>query len=273
MVTGANSGIGFVTAKVIARMGSSVVLVSRDAEKGKAALDQVRAETGFQSLQVMNADLASFDSVKRLASDFKETHQRLDVLVNNAGLILGKRIVTSDGLETTFQVNYLSHFLLTNLLLEVLKKSAPSRVVNVTSDAHYGGKMDFDDLQGERGYRAMRSYSQSKLAQVLFTHELARRLDGSGVSVNCVHPGVVRTRWGDEAGALSIGIKIARPFMLSPEKGASTSIYVATSPDVKGVTGKYFAKKTVRDSSKESNSDEEAKKLWEISSKLAGVSP
>ena len=271
MVTGANSGIGLATAKGIARMGASVVMVCRDKEKGRVALEQIIAESGSRSVELMISDLTSLDSVRRLASNFKEIHERLEVLINNAGVIMGRRVVTGDGLETTFQVNYLSHFLLTNLLLDALKKSAPSRVVNITSDAHFGGKMEFDDLQRERSYGAMKSYAQSKLAQVLFTHELAKILDGSGVSVNCVHAGVVRTRWGDEAGAVGIGIWLASPFMLSPEKGAATPIYVATSPDVKGVTGKYFTKKVVRDSSRESYSEDEAKRLWEISLKLAGL--
>jgi retinol dehydrogenase 14 len=269
MITGANSGIGFIAAREIARMGASVILVCRDTEKGKIALEEIKKETGNQSIELMIADFSSLDSVRKLAQDFKKTHQNLHVLINNAGLIMGKRVVTSDGMETTFEVNYLSHFLLTNSLLDVLKNSAPSRIVNTTSDAHFSGKMDFDDLQEERSYGAMKSYCQSKLAQVLFTHELAEKLKGTGVTSNCVHPGAVRTRWGDEAGALGIGIRLARPFMLSPEKGAETLIFVATSNEIEGVTGKYFTKKRVKDSSKESYSDEEAEKLWEISLKLS----
>jgi NAD(P)-dependent dehydrogenase (short-subunit alcohol dehydrogenase family) len=271
LITGANSGIGFATAREISRMGASVVLVCRDAQKGRAALEDIKGSTGNQSVELMIADLASFESVRALARDFLSTHQKLHVLINNAGVIIGKRILTKDGLETTLQVNYLSHFLLTQLLLEAIKSSTPARIVNVTSDAHFTGKMDFDDLQEERGYGAMKSYSQSKLAQVLFTHELAKKLQGSGVTVNCVHPGAVRTRWGDEAGTLAIGIKIARPFLLSPEKGAETPIYVATSPDIQGVSGKYYAKKTVRESSKESYSEDEAQRLWELSLKLCGL--
>jgi NAD(P)-dependent dehydrogenase (short-subunit alcohol dehydrogenase family) len=269
MVTGANSGIGFVAAREIARKGASVVLVCRDAEKGKIALEEIEKGTENQSSELLIADLSSLESVRTLAQDFRKTHEKLHILMNNAGVIMGKRIVTSDGMETTFQVNYLSHFLLTNLLLDVLKNSAPARIVNTTSDAHFSGKMDFDDLQGEGSYGAMKSYSQSKLAQVLFTHELAEKLKGTGVTANCVHPGAVRTRWGDEAGVLGIGIRLARPFMLSPEKGAETLIFVATSNEIEGVTGKYFTKKQVMDSSKESYSNEEAEKLWEISLKLS----
>ncbi len=186
-------------------------------------------------------------------------------------MILGKRIVTKDGLETTFVVNYLSHFLLTNLLLETIKSSAPARIINVSSGAHASGHIDFGDLQEENKYGAMKAYSQSKLAQILFTHELARRLQGTGVTVNSVHPGVVATNWArHSAGALSIGVRLGSPFMASPEKGAETSIYLATSSDVAGVTGRYFTKKRETRSSTESYEDEAAKRLWEVSASLVG---
>lgn len=271
LVTGANSGIGFVIARELARLGGSVILVCRDNTKGKDALDQIRNETKNQSVELMIADLASLSSVRKLVEDYKMTHEKLHILVNNAGLILGKRIVTIDGLESTFQINYLSHFLLTNLLLDLMKASAPSRIVNITSTAHFRGRIDFDDLQEENGYSAMKSYAQSKLAQVLFTHELSEKLKGTGVTANCVHPGAVRTRWGDEAGPLGIGIKLVRPFMISPEKGADTPIYVATTPALDEVSGKYFAKRKIEESSKESNSEEEARKLWDVSLKLSGL--
>lgn len=271
IVTGANSGIGFVIARELARTQATVIMGCRDQSKGEAARDAIKKATGKESVELMILDLASYDSVRKFARDFKQKHDKLHLLVNNAGLIMGKRVLTSDGPETTFQVNYLSHFLLTHLLLESLKVSAPSRIVNVTSDAHFNGRMDFADLQEKSGYGAMRSYCQSKLAQVLFTYELADRLKGSGVTVNCVHPGAVRTHWGDEAGALGVGIRIARPFMLSPEKGAETPLYVAASPDVVGVSGKYFAKKKDTKSSKESYDVNERKKLWDISMKLSGL--
>ena len=219
----------------------------------------------------MLADLSSLASVRKLADDFKKTHDRLHVLVNNAGLIMGKKMITVDNLETTFEVNYLSHFLLTMLLLDTLKVSAPSRIVNVSSSASLSGHIDFDDLQEKKGYSAMKSYSQSKLAQVLFTYELSRRLAGTGVTVNAVHPGVVRTRWGDEGGALGIGIRLGRPFMISPKKGAETPIYLASSPEVEGVTGKYLYKKKENQSSKESYDGDEAKRLWDVSLKLTGL--
>ena len=271
VVTGANSGIGKVIATELARMGANVVMVCRDPVKAEAAKKEIVSETGNQSVELMIADFSSLAEVRKLADDFKKVHPMIHILVNNAGLILGKRIVTPDGLESTFVVNYLSHFLLTYLLLDTLKASAPSRIVNVSSSAHYQGHMDFDDLQEERGYGAAKSYSQSKLAQVLFTHELAKRLKGTGVIVNSVHPGAVRTHWGDEGGLLGIGIRIARPFLLSPKKGAETPLYAAVSPDVEGVTGKYFSKKKVTKSSKESYDENEERKLWEVSMKLSGL--
>lgn len=271
VVTGANSGMGFVVARELARVGANVVLVCRSQNKGDLASSEIRRITGNESVELMIADLASLDSVKKFARDFKQNHQKLHVLLNNAGLILGKRTLTPDGLEATFEVNYLSHFLLTHLLLDVLKASAPSRIVNISSDAHTSGHMNFEDLQFGRGYGGWKSYCQSKLAQILFTYELAERLEGTGVTVNCLHPGAVRTNWGDEAGTLGIGIRLARPFMLSPDKGAETALYVATSPDLDGVSGKYFAKKRETQSSKESNDEEERRKLWDISMKLSGL--
>ena len=271
MVTGANSGIGKVVAKELSRMGGRVTLVCRNQVKGEIARNEIENATGNKSVELILSDLSDLESVQALAKNYKGAHTKLNVLVNNAGLIMGKRTATVDGLETTFVVNYLSHFLLTSLLLDLLRNSAPSRVVNVTSDAHFRGHMSFEDLQEVRNYGVMRAYCQSKLAQVLFTYELAERLKGSGVTVNCVHPGAVRTRWGDEAGALGIGIRVARPFMLSPERGAETPIYLASSPDVEGVTGKFFSKKKERQSSSESYDQTEWKKLWEVSMKLAGL--
>ncbi len=273
MVTGANSGIGKVIATELARMGSNVVLVCRDPQKGEAAKNEIAAQLGNSSVELLMADLASLAAVRKLAADFAAKHDRLRILVNNAGLILGKRIVTADGLEAQFVINYLSQFLLTNLLLPALKTAAPSRIVNVSSSAHYQGHMHFDDLQLERGYSSIKAYSQSKLAQVLFTHELAGRLAGSGVTVNAVHPGVVRTKWADEGGLLGIGVRLTRPFMLSPAKGAETPLYVAASPEVAGVSGKFFAKKKDTQSSKESYDESEAKRLWEVSMQLTGLDP
>lgn len=274
MITGANSGIGKAATLGLSKMGATVVMVCRDAAKAEQARTDVLRASGVaeESLQIMTADLASLTSVRKLADEFVATKRSLHVLVNNAGLILGRRTVTQDGLETTFEVNYLSHFLLTNLLLPVLKANAPSRIINVSSDAHTGGHIDFEDLQEEGGYGAMKSYSQSKLAQVLFTRELAEKLKGTGVTVNSVHPGVVATNWGrHSAGALSFGIRLGSVFMISPEKGADTVVYLASSPEVDGVTGEYFTKRKAVSSSKESMDDSEAAKLWDVSEKLVGM--
>ncbi|MDA4121842.1 MAG: SDR family oxidoreductase [Thaumarchaeota archaeon] len=275
LITGGNSGIGKFTAIGLARMGAIAVMVSRDRAKGEAARDEIIRSSGAksESVELMIADLTSLDSVRRLASDFLQTHSSLHVLVNNAGLILAKRTVTKDGLETTFETNYLSHFLLTNLLLETLKSSAPSRIINVTSDAHLSGHLDFEDLQLSSGYGAMKAYSRSKLSQILFTYELAKRLKGTGVTVNCVHPGVVATNWGRKsAGLLSFAVKFAGPFSLSSEKGADTSVYLASSPEVASVTGAYFTKRKQVRSSRESYDEAEAQRLWQVSMKLAGLS-
>lgn len=268
MVTGANSGIGKAAATQLARMGATTILVCRDEEKGRAAQEEIKALTGNQSVELFLVELSSLDSVRKLASDYKQKHDRLHVLVNNAAVVEGNRIVTKDGLEEVFVVNYLSQFLLTNLLLDTLKSSAPARVVNVTSSVH--AHIDFDDLQMEKGYNAIKSYGQSKLAQILFTQELANRVAGSGITVNCVHPGAVRTHLGDEGGIVGMGIKILRPFYLSPEKGAETLIYLATSPEVESISGKYFYKKKQRPAP---FNESDSKRLWDISMKLSGLQP
>ncbi len=274
MITGANSGIGKATSSALAKLGAHAIMVCRDSARGEEARSEVIQTAGVtkDGVSLMIADLASFASVRKLASDFLQTSQPLHVLVNNAGVILGNRSVTVDGFETTFQVNYLSHFLLTNLLLDELRASAPSRIVNVTSSAHAGGHMDFSDLQEEKGYSGFKSYSQSKLAQVLFTRELAKRLEGTDVTVNCVHPGAVATNWGrHSAGLLSVGVRLGSIFMLSPEKGADTSVYLASSPEVSGVTGMYFYKRKVAQPSKESLDDDAARRLWDMSVQLTSI--
>jgi len=272
MVTGSSSGIGKYTTIGLAKLGAIVVMVCRDRSKGEVAREEVVRLSGSkeENVDLMLADLASLDSVRELSDRFLQKYQKLHVLVNNAGLILGRRRVTGDALETTFEVNYLSQFLLTNLLLGVLKASAPSRIVNVSSGAHTSGHMNFDDLQGERKYSMFGAYGQSKLAQVLFTYELAERLQGTGVTVNCVHPGFVNSNWGRQsAGALSFFLKLVGPLSLSPEKGADTSVYLASAPDVANVTGKYFTKRKAVPSSKESYDKAEAERLWQVSLTLA----
>ncbi len=272
VVTGASSGIGKATAGRLAEMGATVVMVCRNGDRGERAMGEVRKRSGNDSIELLLADFASLSSVRALAEEFKARHDSLHVLVNNVGVVKLRRSVTTDGLETTFQVNYLSHFLLTNLLLDVLKKSAPSRVVNVSSAAHFSGHLHLDNPGLETGYGVMKAYSQSKLAQVLFTHALARRLAGTGVTVNCLHPGAVATNmWGSPLGHLSFLGKISRIFLLSTEKGAETPVYLASSPEVEGVSGKYFNRGHVRSSSEESNDVELAEKLWTTSAAMAGL--
>ena len=273
MVTGASSGIGRATAEELAALGATVVMVCRNKEKGERALARVRARGGADgSVELMLADLASLASVRSLADEYAETHDSLHVLVNNAGVAKLRRSVTTDGFESTFQINYLSHFLLTNLLLGLLKKSAPSRIVNVSSVSHFGGRLDLEDLQTKDGYWVMKAYSRSKLAQVLFTHELARRLQGTGVTANCLHPGAVSTNiWKNYLGPASFLGGISRLFLKSPEKGAETSVYLASSPEVEGVSGKYFDQMREKGSSVQSYDGALAKKLWEASAALVGI--
>lgn len=274
MITGANSGIGKAASVALAKMGASVVMVARDQGRGEAARAEVIQGSGAkkEDVSLMLADLSSLESVRNLAAAFLQSGRQLHVLVNNAGLIISSRTVTKDGLETTFEVNYLSPFLLTLLLLEKLRSSAPSRIVNVSSDAHTSGHIDFDDLQGEKRYGGMRAYSQSKLAQILFTSALAKRLMGTGVTVNCVHPGAVATNWATKsAGALSIGVRLAHPFMLSPEKGADTVVYLASSPEVADVTGRYFTKRHPIEPTTEARDEAVGERLWQVSLKLAGL--
>ena len=273
LITGATSGIGRATAMGLASMGASVVMVGRDRGRGEAALGEVEGKSANASVDLMLADLSSQEDIRRLADEFKEAYPRLDVLINNAGVIRSERVTTADGLETTFAVNHLAHFLLTNLLLDVLKASAPSRIVNVASGEQRNGTIDFDDLQGEKEYKTAKAYGQSKLANVLFTYELARRLEGTGVSANCLHPGAgVRTNLGSGvSGVFGFTVRALTPLMKSPEKGAETSIYLASSPEVEGLSGGYFVKKAEARSSDASYDERLARRLWEASADLTNV--
>jgi retinol dehydrogenase-14 len=269
LITGGNSGIGKATALGLANTGATVVVVGRDRGRGEAAVAEIRGKSGNGSVDLMLADLSSQESIRQLAKDFKDTYQRLHVLINNAGVFLSKRTVTVDGIETTFAVNHLAPFLLTNLLLDVLEASAPARIVNVTSSGERSGAINLDDLQGEAKYSGFRAYNQSKLAMILFTYELARRLEGTGVSANCVHPGVVVTNLGSgSSGSFGLLLRLMRPFFSSPEKGAEPSIYLASSPEVEGVSGKYFAKKAEARSSEQSYNEEMGRRLWQVSAEL-----
>jgi NAD(P)-dependent dehydrogenase (short-subunit alcohol dehydrogenase family) len=269
LITGATQGIGLASAIGIAQAGAETVLVARNRERGEAAVAEVKTKSGNSNVSLLVADLASQESVRQLAAAFKQNHQKLHVLLNNAGGLFVKRVLTIDGIETTFALNHLAYFLLTELLLDVLEASAPSRIINVSSAAHFGGEIDFGDLQHQKRYSSFKVYSDSKLANVLFTYEMARRLAGTGVTANCLHPGVVTTGFGkNNPGLPKTLITLAGPFMLSPEKGARTSIYLATSPEVEGVTGKYFDKCKSVSSSKQSYDPEAARRLWQVSEEM-----
>lgn len=279
VVTGANSGIGFETAASLAGMGARVLVTARNADKGRAAVAAIGARVGREAqVQLVVFDLADLSSVRRGAAEILEQTTRLDVLVNNAGLVLTERTVTVDGFEATFAINHLGPFLLTNLLLDRLRASAPARVVTVASTAHNSARkgIPFDDLQSERRYRGMRVYGQSKLANILFTLELARRLEGTGVTANSLHPGTVRTGYGadgDTRGFLAFGIRIAGPFFLAPAKGAATSVYLASAPEVAGVSGQYFVKCKPREPRRWARDAEAARHLWQVSEQLTGLAP
>lgn len=270
MVTGANAGIGKVTAQKLAEQGATVVMVCRNQQKGEAALKEIQERSGNANIELRVADLSSQTEIRKLAEDFKAKYDRLDVLVNNAGVYLPKRALTVDGIETTFAVNHLAYFLLTNLLLEVLKQSAPSRIISVSSEAHKYGRIDFDNLQGEREYKGIPAYSNSKLANVLFTRELAQRLEGTKVTANSLHPGAVATGiFRNTPKPIEWLIKM---FTMNPEKGAETSVHLATSGEVEGISGKYFEKKLEKYPSRIAQDGALARKLWQVSEQMTGLS-
>jgi len=274
LVTGGTDGIGRATALALASAGAAVTVVGRDPARTGSVVEELRRESGNPQVEGIAADLSSQAEVRRVAGAIVASRPRLDVLVNNVGGFWATRHTTADGLERTFALNHLAPFLLTHLLRPLLEASAPARVVTVSSGAQAMGRIDFDDLQGERRYRGQRAYNQSKLANVLFTYELARRLEGTGVTANALHPGVVRTRFGQEdASALfRVMLPVMRPLMLTPERGAETSVHLASSPDVAGVTGLYFAKKKPKRSNPVSYDAQVAGRLWDVSAQLTGVS-
>jgi retinol dehydrogenase-12 len=274
LVTGANSGIGLETAAGLAQMGAEVVITSRDTAKGVAAVEEIKQRHPDANVTAMQLDLARRDDVHRFAREFDERFPRLDVLVNNAGSILSDRQVTADGFESMFQVNHLGPFLLTHLLLDKLKASAPSRIVNVASAAHRGGRLDFDDLQNERGRSAIRAYATTKLCNILFARELARRLEGTGVTAHALHPGTVGgTGLGQDGDTklFAIGAKITGPLFMSPARGAKTSIHVASAPGIEKHSGAYFQRSKVSKPSAAARDDEAARTLWEKSVELLKI--
>lgn len=272
MITGASSGLGRVTAVELARMGAQLTLVCRNRARGEDVIAEIRQKTGNRTVNLILADLSVQQSIRELAAAFVHRGEPLHVLVNNAGVFNLKRELTADGIETVFAVNHLSYFMLTMLLLDRIRQSAPARIVNVASAAHSHGTIDFDDLGGERRYRSMRIYGQSKLANILFTYELARRLEGSGVIVNCAHPGAVATGLGGNNGALAkLLLPLIGLFMRSPEQGAVTQTYLASSPEVEGINGKYFVDCKPAKSSSESYDTTVARRLWEVSARMTGI--
>lgn len=269
LITGATSGIGEVTARELLRRGARVVMTTRDRAKGERVASAMRAQVPGAELELLEGDLSLMREVKQVAEAYAARFDRLDVLINNAGAVFARREVTSEGLERTLATNHLAYFLLTRELLPLLKASAPARVVNVASDAHRRGKLPFDDLQRERGYSGYGVYAQSKLANILFTRALARRLAGTGVTATCLHPGVVATGFGmNRPGLLKLSLTLVRPFFISPEAGAKTTLHLATSPEVEGESGGYYAHEKPATPSAAARDDAAAERLWRESEAL-----
>jgi len=262
LITGANSGIGKVTARELARMGATVVMVCRNPDAGGAARAYIQRETGSKDVDLFIADLSSQKAIRKLVQDVRSKYAHLHVLINNAGILCRKRTITVDGLETQFAVNLLAPFMLIQSLHDVLEASAPARVINVTSKMHRQGKIDFDNLQGEKKYDMFKAYNQAKLGLIMVTYEWARRFQGTGVTANCLHPGVVATGIGREfPGLVRFFWNL---FFLSPEKGAETSIYLASSPEVEGITGRYFQVRKEMKSSQRSYDRVTTERLWAV---------
>jgi retinol dehydrogenase-12 len=272
VVTGATSGIGKVTARGLAARGAEVVVVGRDAKRGADALAEVAAAATGAPPVLLQADLSSQASIRALAAELGRRYPRIDVLINNAGAIYTNRQLTSDGIEETLATNHLAPFLLTSLLRAQLEAAPAGRVVTVASTIHHRGVIDFEDLQSERRYRPMRAYAQAKLGNVLFTYELARKLAGTRVTANCLHPGVIASGFGrNTPGLFNLAIRIAAPFMMSSEDGAATTLHVATAAEVAGITGTYFEKSRASTSSRLSRDPALAARLWQVSAELTGV--
>jgi NAD(P)-dependent dehydrogenase (short-subunit alcohol dehydrogenase family) len=272
VITGATSGIGEVAAMRLARQGARLLLVARDPRRAERALTRLKIATPAAGHGVYPADLSRLSEMKRVGAEIATAEPRIDVLINNAGAFFGARRLTEDGLERTFALNHMAYFLLTCTLIDRLKAAAPSRIVSTASIAHRGAHLDFADLQGEKGYDGYKAYGRSKLCNILFTRELARRLAGTGVTANCLHPGFVATRFGDQAGGvMSLVIRAAKLFAISPEKGAETIVHLASSPDVAGSSGGYFDKCRPATPTTEARDDVAAARLWTESVRIAGI--
>ena len=271
LVTGGTSGIGKATARALAAMGADVVVVGRNPERGEAAVEEIRSQTGGR-VDLALYDLASQAEIRALADEFRRRYDRLDVLINNAGLVQSTRTETPDGIETTLATNHLAPFLLTNLLLDVLKQSAPSRIVTVSSEAERWGDIDFDDLQSKEKYRGFPVYGMTKLANIMFTYEIAERLRGTGVTATCMHPGAVNTRFGsNNRGPMTIFFRLSKPFMRTPEQGADTLVWLASSPEVEGVSGRYYSNRKPVEPKSLANDPGARRRLWNESEKLTGL--
>jgi retinol dehydrogenase 12 len=272
LITGGTAGIGAVTARSLAGMGATTVIVGRDPQKTAQKADEIRAATGSEHISYLVADLSSQDQVRRLAEEFQNRHNRLDVLINNAGAFFIKREESADGIEMTFALNHLSYFLLTNLLLNLLEASKPARIINVSSEAHRGVRMNLSDLENQRGYSGWKAYGQSKLANIFFTYGLAATLHETGVTANALHPGFVATNFGKSNGGIYRSLfGLMHVAAITPEEGARTSIYLASSPEVETVTGKYFLKSQAVPSSPASHDMSAARKLWDYSLEMTGL--
>jgi len=272
VISGANSGIGYITAKSLAMQGAKIVMVCRNKEKGNTAMAEIKEKTKNSDIELFIADFSSQKEIRRVAQEISAKYPVIDVLVNNAGAIQEKRTETVDGIETTFATNHLGYFLFTNLLLQNLKAAPKARIVSVASAAEKMGKLNFDDLQTKINYSSMKAYSLSKLTNIVFTYELAKRLKGTNITANCLHPGVVKTEFGKELnGFYRFMFSIFRPFMRNSEKGAETMIWLASSPEVEGVTGKYFVDKKQKKSQPDSYNENIQKKLWEISMQMTNL--
>jgi NAD(P)-dependent dehydrogenase (short-subunit alcohol dehydrogenase family) len=271
VITGGTSGIGEVAAVELARQGARIAVVARDAARAGITLSKLRQANPSASHTAHIADLSKIHEMRRVAKEIASAVPEIDVLVNNAGALFNTRQVTEDGLEKTFAVNHMAYFVLTNMLLPNLKPGA--RIVSTASDAHRGAKLDFDDLQSAKKYSGFAVYGRSKLCNILFNRELARRIAGSGVTANCLHPGFVATRFGDQSGGIvAVAVKIAKPIgAISPEEGAKTIIYLASSAEVEGKSGGYYYKNKIATPTNEAQNDEDARRLWDASAKLAGM--
>ena len=272
LITGATNGIGLITAIEIAKAGYKTVITGRDIAKTKQVVELIKKNSGNDDIHYIIADLSIISNCKKVAEDYQSRFTRLDLLVNNAGAIFPELKLTEDGLENTFALNHFSYFIITGLLLDLLKKSEKSRIVNVSSGAHKASDILFENIRGEIDYKSFSVYGQSKLANILFTYELARKLEGTNVTVNCLHPGVVRTGFGaNYKGIIKAFMKLFSQFLISPENGAKTTIFLALDKTLDGVSGKYFVKKKAEKSSPASYNETTAKKLWDISQEITGI--